>query len=248
MESEFSSQTAEFEKVLDESKSALAQHSNDCDPMWAPLSRLVKASDDLFHKSLAQDLDIRNLQELKQDLIDELEVISEIDGLTGLWNHRHFARGLDHEIRRSSRSHRPVSMILIEIDFFPEFLEYYGQSASELCLKRVGGQLARVLNRPYDIVAHYDEQQFVCLLPETDSAGSMTVAQSVFRGIADLDILHERSRIGEIVTVSMGLVTRVPGRSDRPQAFVGAIEAALQEARDAGRNRIVANDATPSTA
>ena len=79
---EFSSQMAEFEKVLDECKSALAQHSNDCDPMWAPLSRLVNASDALFHKSLAQDLDIRNLKELKQDLIDELEVISEIDGFT----------------------------------------------------------------------------------------------------------------------------------------------------------------------
>ena len=245
MELQFSSQMAEFERVLDDSKAVLEHHSIDCDPMWAPLSRLVNSFDALYRQSNSQATDIRNLEELKQDLIDELEVISEIDGLTGLWNVCHFTRGLDYELRRSSRSQRAVSMMLIEIDFFQEFEQHYGHSASELCLKRIGGQLTRVLNRPYDIVARYDAEQFVCMLPETDNIGAMTVANSILKRIADLDVLHESSEVAEIITISVGLLTRVPKRGDGPDGFTSATEALLKQACDAGRNQIVVDDQTP---
>jgi len=244
VDSAVANQMDEFEQILLQSKVALEAHSDDCDPMWAPLSRLVGAFDILYKQAIAQGTEIQNLEVLKRELVEELEVLSEIDGLTGIWNHGHFMRGLEHELRRVSRSSHALSLMLIEVDFFEEFGEQYGLSAGELCLKRITGQLSRVLNRPYDMVARYAEKQFACLLPETDNAGAMSVAQAIFSAIADLDILHESSEVAEVVTLSMGLVTRVPERSDGPDEFIGPAETLLQEAREAGHNRIMAADRT----
>jgi diguanylate cyclase (GGDEF)-like protein len=248
MESPSAKQMVQFEQVLMESKAALAAHAHDCDPMWAPLSKLVDAFDELFQEAQTSGTEVENLLALKQELIEELEVLSEIDGLTGIWNHRHFIRGLEHELKRAIRSQRPISLLLMEVDFYPEYTQHYGHSAGELCLKRLSGQISRVLNRPYDVVARYAECQFVCMLPETDHAGAMTVAQALFNSVAELDIPHETSEISEVVTISMGLMTRIPDRGDRSEDLTGATEALLEEARAAGRNRSVAADRSTTSA
>ncbi|HEY8091583.1 MAG TPA: diguanylate cyclase [Polyangiaceae bacterium] len=169
----------------------------------------------------------------------ELEDLSFKDGLTGVANRRRFDTLLDSEWKSAQRGRTPLSLLLIDIDFFKQYNDHYGHVRGDECLKRVAAALAAGATRPRDVVARYGGEEFAILLPETDAGGAIHVADACRTALLADQIPHAASSVGNIVSVSMGCGTVVPGAEDVATGFVEQVDGGLYGAKQGGRNRIV---------
>ena len=110
---------------------------------------------------------------------DYLKVLSTIDELTRVANRRKFDEQLENEWRRSRRNQSPLSLIMMDIDFFKNFNDHYGHIAGDECLRKLAMGISEVCKRPADLFARYGGEEFVILLPETDSTGASFIARLV---------------------------------------------------------------------
>lgn len=182
----------------------------------------------------------RNEEELLR-LQRELEALSYKDGLTGLANRRMLDMVLEREWASARRNMRPISLILLDIDFFKQYNDYYGHLAGDECLKRVA-QLLQGASRSQDLVARYGGEEFVVVLPETDLAAAAAAAERYRELVLDEMIEHERSGIGLHLTISQGVGTIVPGESDTAADFIAAVDKLLYRSKQGGRNRVTVPD------
>jgi|GEM_PF-1531289 len=180
---------------------------------------------------------LKNFAELKK-VRDELEDLSLTDGLTGLANRRRFDNVLDAECRRMRRIKAPISVIMVDVDFFKAYNDAYGHLAGDECLKLVAGVLKSKLKRPQDLAARYGGEEFCCILPETEHAGAVAVAMSIKDGIAGLGIRHEGSEIEDYVTVSSGVATLLCDEDINPETIVNLADERLYWAKKNGRNQV----------
>jgi diguanylate cyclase (GGDEF)-like protein len=181
---------------------------------------------------------VRNHLQLKR-YQDMLERLSVLDGLTGIANRRRFDEALDHEWLRSRRQSTTLSLIIIDVDCFKAFNDNYGHAAGDECLKQVANVLADGVRRPGDLVARYGGEEFVVIMPETDAAGAIVIAEKLRRGVVSQALPHAFSAAGEVVSVSIGGATIVPARHNQgPEELVKLADARLYEAKHAGRNRV----------
>ncbi|MBF0159642.1 MAG: diguanylate cyclase [Magnetococcales bacterium] len=169
---------------------------------------------------------------------DILANLSMIDGLTGISNRRRFDEALHKEWTRGARSNFPVSLILMDIDFFKPYNDNYGHPAGDECLRKVGQALAREIQRAPDLVARYGGEEFVSLLPETDHQGAQIVAEKLRTIVERLAIPHAHSRAADHVTLSLGMVTAFPSRDQSPLILVQGADELLYQSKQAGRNRL----------
>lgn len=161
--------------------------------------------------------------------IETLHRISTQDGLTGVSNRRHFDETLALEWRRAARSRAPLSLLLLDIDFFKAFNDAQGHQAGDDLLRRVAQTLRETVHRAADLVARYGGEEFVVLLPETDGEHARGIADSLRQRIADLG-----------TTVSIGVATAVPSRDvTGVEDLVRNADEAMYEAKRTGRNRVV---------
>jgi diguanylate cyclase (GGDEF)-like protein len=167
----------------------------------------------------------------------QLEMLSRQDGLTGLANRRYFDASLATEMRRATRAAEPISLILIDIDYFKRYNDTYGHQAGDECLKRVAGCLQAVCQRAADLPARYGGEEFALVLPNTTPDGARLVANSLAGAIAALAIPHTGSDIGQVITLSQGLASSVPGHELSPEDLIEKADHALYRAKDLGRNR-----------
>jgi diguanylate cyclase (GGDEF)-like protein/PAS domain S-box-containing protein len=170
----------------------------------------------------------------------ELEDLSFKDGLTGLLNRRRFDVLVDTEWRAARRTKQPLSLVMIDIDFFKQYNDHYGHVRGDECLKRIAGALRTGASRPRDFVARFGGEEFVIVLPETDAQGADKVFARCREAIAGEAISHEKSTIGNLVTVSAGVGTVVPSGDDSLLSFIDSVDRCLYRAKQAGRNRLVA--------
>ncbi len=168
----------------------------------------------------------------------QLERLSFLDGLTGIANRRRFDESLAREWRRAQREQAPLSVILVDIDFFKAYNDRYGHEAGDEILKRVAAALDGAVNRPADVVARYGGEEFVAVLPGTDADGAVRLGERLRAAVAELAIAHAGSAAGEHVTISVGVATAVPARDAAPEALVAAADRALYQAKRDGRNRV----------
>jgi diguanylate cyclase (GGDEF)-like protein len=180
---------------------------------------------------------VRNQLLLKQRT-EELERLSCTDSLTCLANRRSFFDALEIEWRRSARSANPLSLIMMDLDFFKAYNDHYGHVAGDECLGRVGQTLCNAMKRAGDIAARYGGEEFVVLLPETDLEGAVKVAERLRNEIVDLDIKHARSEVADRLTLSVGVATVVPTTDESYRTLVHAADMALYEAKENGRNQV----------
>ena len=138
------------------------------------------------------------------------------------------------------RLKKPISIIMVDIDFFKPYNDTYGHLTGDDCLKSVANALNLTVNRTYDLIARYGGEEFVGLLPETNSEGAKNVARLMQRMIADLCISHSASPVSEQVTCSMGIATAVPSRKMKPNELIRYADQALYQAKSNGRNRFQA--------
>ncbi len=186
--------------------------------------------------------DISERKKTEEALISlqkELEALSFKDGLTGVPNRRMFDSVMEEEWERARRNSQPLSLIMVDIDFFKQYNDRYGHIQGDSCLKRVGQALNSAATRPRDFLARFGGEEFVLVLPETDEAAAHKVAERCRQRVFKEQIAHEKSQVGQILTISLGVGTVVPARGDDPMAFVEEVDRRLYRAKQGGRNRIV---------
>jgi diguanylate cyclase (GGDEF)-like protein len=181
---------------------------------------------------------VRNHLQLKR-YRDILENLSTLDGLTGIANRRRLDEFLAQEWLRGRRQQSPLSVCLMDIDFFKRFNNRYGHAAGDDCLRRVALALVGVGRRPADLVARYGGEEFVCVLPETDAAGAALLAEKLRDAVIALEIPHADSTAAEHVTISGGVATAIPTDESSAAQLLEAADQMLYQAKKTGRNRIL---------
>ncbi len=185
--------------------------------------------------------DISERKKTEEKLISlqkELEVLSFKDGLTGIANRRMFDSSMDTEWTSARRSNQPLSLIMLDIDFFKQFNDLYGHIQGDKCLTNVAQTLSLAAARPRDIAARFGGEEFVLLLPETDESAALKVAERCHRLIEKLKIPHETSEASQFVTASIGVGTINPPAGMERKNFIQAVDKLLYAAKQKGRNRI----------
>lgn len=174
----------------------------------------------------------RQLESLNAELLQ----LAHRDGLTGLFNRRYFDDRFLDEWRRAARGQHPLSLIMIDVDHFKAYNDHYGHLAGDDCLKQIAAILLGCARRSSDVVARYGGEEFVALLPETPSAGAVSIAERLLRNIDELCIPHAVA--GNNVTISLGVATAIPGPHLAPSALVSGADQSLYESKRCGRHRI----------
>jgi len=156
-----------------------------------------------------------------------------VDGLTGIYNKRYLVEQLDRELSRAARHGRPLTLVICDIDHFKSVNDEFGHLAGDQVLKEVA-QLLKSRIRPDDVIARYGGEELAILLPETDLAGGVRIAEDLRKMIAAQSFSFEADDID--VTISCGVAQLDP--SWRSHDFVRAADRRLYEAKRAGRNRV----------
>lgn len=166
---------------------------------------------------------------------EQAEELARRDGLTGLYNRRTFDSMLEDEILRTQRFNRPVSLLMLDIDYFKRVNDKYGHQAGDAILKGMSDLLVKQA-RAVDSVCRYGGEEIAVILPETDTVGAMNAAERLRAGVE-----RQSFDIGEgkaiNITMSIGVAT-YPQQADSLEALVKASDVALYAAKEAGRNRV----------
>ncbi len=166
----------------------------------------------------------------------QLQQTAMQDALTGIGNRRLFDSVLQREQRRAARTQQPLALLMLDVDHFKSFNDTYGHQAGDACLQSIASTIARLAQRPADLAARLGGEEFAILLPETDMAGAVILAQRVQAAIRHLQVQHAQGLDG-IVTVSIGVAVVWPQPPDGANAdLVGLADAALYAAKAQGRN------------
>jgi diguanylate cyclase (GGDEF)-like protein len=175
---------------------------------------------------------------------DDLRRQAVMDALTSIPNRRYFIEQLMHELRRGERDKSLLSVIICDIDHFKGYNDKYGHLAGDHCLRTVADVLNRSLRRSSDFCARYGGEEFVVVLPNTELAGAVRVAEHLRASIADLGLSNAAAPEG-VITISAGVATSERGASDHEELIHRADEA-LYRAKALGRNRVEATAELPS--
>ena len=162
------------------------------------------------------------------------------DGLTGIANRRNFDETIEKEFRRAKRTPAPLSLIMIDIDYFKAYNDLYGHQKGDQCLIQVALALTEVLQRPSDLVARYGGEEFAIILPDTNADGALKIGEALRTTVEILGIEHGYSHTAKHVTISVGVATRLPEQDTEIATLIGAADRSLYEAKNSGRNRVVA--------
>ncbi|WP_052712101.1 diguanylate cyclase [Domibacillus indicus] len=185
--------------------------------------------------------DITELKEAErkmQEANERLQAISSLDGLTGIANRRTFDGLLEKEWNRALRYQQPLSLIMLDIDYFKKFNDTYGHLEGDDCLKKVAAALAGSVPRPADAAARYGGEEFAVILPDTNEKQAHLIAETMRKAIVSLQIPHIQSAVSSSVTVSVGAATMLPEQAVEPDQLIRCADRALYNAKENGRNQV----------
>ncbi|SDT30426.1 PAS domain S-box-containing protein/diguanylate cyclase (GGDEF) domain-containing protein [Pseudomonas asplenii] len=165
----------------------------------------------------------------------QLEEYSFQDGLTGIANRRMFDTVLAREWEQAQRSQLPLSLIILDIDFFKQYNDHYGHIKGDEALRQVAQTLAQATNRPRDFIARIGGEEFVWLLPETPADKARQVAQNCLQLIRQQQIAHEKSAVAGLLSLSLGVGTTRASPEEPALDFVGKVDELLYRIKRNGR-------------
>ncbi len=169
-----------------------------------------------------------------------LERLSASDGLTGLANRRHFDVRLEREWKRALRVKHPLALILLDVDYFKPYNDTYGHQSGDDCLRQVARFLISAAHRSDDLAARYGGEEFALILPNTNLAGALHVAEQLRTDVEALRLPHHASSASEWVTLSLGVAAMVPTLGATSGELIALADQALYRAKQSGRNRVQA--------
>jgi diguanylate cyclase (GGDEF)-like protein len=171
------------------------------------------------------------------DANQELQRLSMTDGLTGIANRRMFDVSLAREWRRCMRLNKPLSVVMLDVDYFKKYNDRYGHQEGDDCLVAVAQEVARSAPRPGDLAARYGGEEFVMILADTDENGANWVAERIRQHVAGLNLPHKDSSDGH-VTVSCGISSVIPTQELAVEMLVKSADNALYLSKNQGRNTV----------
>ncbi|MEN1762124.1 GGDEF domain-containing protein [Anoxynatronum sibiricum] len=188
-------------------------------------------------QELAQEVAIR--QETQQELEKlnrQLKELSEIDSLTGIANRRKLDAYLQEEWERSRRDQLPISLILVDVDYFKAFNDQFGHQTGDRILVDVAKTLEKSLRRKTDFIGRYGGDEFAAVLHNTDREGAVQLAEKIVDRIDELAIPLGEKKDQNCLTVTLGVATLIPSSLYYPDQLIHAADLALYQAKDRGRN------------
>lgn len=195
-----------------------------------------QANEQLEAQVKTRTQELQNTLSRLESANEKLEALSHTDQLTGLRNRRFFAKHYEDEFKRSIRNQHPISLVVLDIDHFKQVNDTYGHLAGDVCLAQVADVIKFHSQRPGDMAVRFGGEEFVIMLPQTDSDGAHKVCEYIREQVEQLTIEAEGHRFK--VTISLGLVSLVPEETMQPQDLLQLADTALYQAKANGRNRI----------
>lgn len=187
-----------------------------------------------FDGFLWQFKDITEQKKLEQ----KFREASLMDGLTKIPNRRFLDDTIAKEWKRCGRASKPLTIIMIDIDYFKNYNDMYGHQEGDECLIRVAQTIKETLQRPFDVVCRYGGEEFVVILPETNQEGGLKKAAKIRKAIESLEIPHTTSTVSSYVTCSFGVATAIPSPFINPEELIWRADKALYTSKTNGRNQV----------
>ena len=166
-----------------------------------------------------------------------VEALALTDGLTGVANRRRFDQYLTIEWRRSLRNPQQLSLLMLDVDLFKLYNDTYGHPRGDNGLKQIAEACMDVVSRPGDLVARFGGEEFVVVLPNTNSEGALQVANEICESLRNRRLPHTGNPFG-IVTISIGCATLIPQAGMHAPDLIAMADHALYEAKHNGRNQV----------
>lgn len=198
-----------------------------------------------YLNQLQRDDAYRALRESQRQLLEmnfQLQRLTNLDGLTGLSNRRHFDQYMEAEWKRAIRSKTPISILMLDVDHFKSYNDTNGHLAGDEVLKTIATTIQQTCLRSSGTAARFGGEEFALILTATDMSESERVGEQLRRNVEALQIPHGGSDTSPFVTVSLGGASTMPQEGEAFLRLVDAADKALYRAKEAGRNRIVFSD------
>lgn len=170
-------------------------------------------------------------------LNDQLKQLSNTDQLTELYNRRYLEEAGNNEWNRCARYRHPLSLLIMDVDYFKQINDQYGHLAGDICLWQIGQSLRKIIRSSADIIARYGGEEFCVILPETDNEGALCVAERIRRDIEGTIMEFDGVEFG--VTVSIGGCTTTPDSGGSLEQALKVADQRLYRAKENGRNQVV---------
>lgn len=210
------------------------------------IASLIESNNSIsqLNKMLEKKVEQRTVE--LQKLNDKLKEMSKIDGLTKIANRRYLDEHIIEEWNRSSRNGTPLSVLLLDIDEFKKYNDYYGHQVGDLCLINIAEVLKHHTKRSGELAARYGGEEFAVILPELNPDDVIVAAEMIRKDIESVEIAHAPNSQHRYVTVSIG-VGILHGKEHLPKeaticpdiiTLLKAADKELYKAKDLGRNRI----------
>ena len=190
------------------------------------------------------DISERKKQEQELEILKkQLEEYSYQDGLTGIANRRFFEDSYQREWLNAQREQQPLTIMLLDIDYFKQYNDYNGHILGDACLKQIAQILKKSVSRPRDLVARFGGEEFVLILPDTSQASAIEVVERILQSIRTADICHSSSPLDQRLSVSLGVKTIIPTQKNDKMTFLNEVDQNLYLAKEQGRNGYVIQNA-----
>jgi diguanylate cyclase (GGDEF)-like protein len=203
-----------------------------------------------WHERIAflQSLLLTHQTEELKKLNEELDHIAHEDALTGIANRRSFDDLSRKEWDRGLRDQQPLTLLLLDVDFFKKYNDFYGHGEGDRCLHNIGQVLKASIMRTSDVVARYGGEEFAILLPNTKASGGVQVAERVTTFVDGLAITHDYSDAATHVTISIGIATITANTTQSMSDLLKQADIALYQAKANGRHQFVVYQPPETTA
>ena len=175
----------------------------------------------------------------------KLHLLSNTDGLTGIANRRNFDLTLGQEWMRAQRSGTCIALIMLDVDHFKHFNDYYGHLAGDDCLRSLAQVLLREARRSGDLAARYGGEEFALILPDSNRQAALETGRRIQQAVRSLALPHADVS-PYIVSFSLGISCLVPTRECVPDDLVQQADSALYRAKHLGRNRLELAEEQPA--
>ncbi|KXZ62899.1 GGDEF domain-containing protein [Acinetobacter venetianus] len=198
---------------------------------------LAYATDRQHRENYLQNcmLELNRLELMRQ--AQQLSILSQQDALTGLANRRYLDEVLENEWKRAIRHEVPITIMMIDIDFFKLYNDTLGHIQGDQCLRRIAILLGSIASRSGDLAARYGGEEFLLLFSMTDKEQAITQVQRLMELVRSININHPKSSVSKHVTISVGVATMTPHLNDSLSEFVSQADHALYIAKSNGRNQ-----------
>ena len=183
------------------------------------------------------DISERKKQEQQLEILQrQLEEFSYKDGLTGIANRRLFDEFFAREWQSAIRLQQPLSILLIDLDYFKQYNDQHGHLQGDQCLREIAQLWTTCCSRPRDLVSRFGGEEFAIVLPETDETAAIQIAESLLQALNNAKLPHCASTISDYVSCSIGVKTIIPTEQQDRVGFLSEVDQNLYYAKQNGRN------------